>query len=70
MTRANDASISWTGARKQWTITIHVGAEFIKRSADKRLPHDAPDEQLRAAALETARNDSYELVPESVGITR
>ncbi len=70
MIRADNASISWTNAKKQWTITIHVGAEVIKRAPGKRLPHDAADDALRAAALETAREDGYEVPPENVGIAR
>ncbi len=70
MIRADSASINWTGAKKQWTITIHVGAEVIKRAPGRRLPQDAADDALRAAALETARDDGYEVPPERVGIGR
>jgi len=70
MIRAENASICWANAKKQWTVTIHVGAEVIKRPPGKRLPHDAGDDALRAAAVETARDDGYEVPSDRVGIER
>ncbi len=70
MIRADAASIDWGHPRKEWTVTIHAGAEVIKRRAGKRLPHDAPDDELRAAALNTAHDDGYEVAPDSVAIQR
>ncbi len=70
MIRADRASISWTDAKKQWTVTIHVGEEVIKRTPGKRLPRDAADDALRAAALETARDDGYDVPADNVGIGR
>ncbi|MBZ5583429.1 MAG: hypothetical protein LAQ30_14700 [Acidobacteriia bacterium] len=70
MIRADSASIRWTDAKKQWTIAIHVGAEVIKRAPGKRIPRDAADDALRAAALETAKDDGYDVPADRVDIGR
>jgi hypothetical protein len=70
MLRPIGALIGWDGAKKNWTIAIHIGAEVIKRPPGHFLSHDADDDVLREIAVSTARDDGYDLQPENVGIRR
>ena len=70
MIQAGNADIGWDVKKKNWMVTIHVGEQVIKRPPDQHVSPDAGDEQLRAAAIETARDDGYEVRPESVNIQR
>ena len=69
MLQANQAKVEWDSAKKHWHVTIEVGAEAIKRwNATKG--HEADDEALRAIAMETARDEGYELEAQRVSIAR
>ena len=70
MILAGNADIGWDRKRKNWIVTIHVGEQVIKRAPDKPVSPSAADDLLRAAAVETARDDGYEVRPESVNIVR
>ncbi len=70
MIQAGNADIGWDHKRKNWVVSIHVGEQVIKRPPDQAVPADAGDDLLRAAAIETAREDGYEVRPESVTIVR
>jgi hypothetical protein len=67
MTHADKAEALW---QKGWTIRIQVGEEVIKRHPGRRLTHEAADDTVREMAVETARDEGYELAPETVAITR
>jgi hypothetical protein len=69
MMRANHANVAWDADKKRWQIRIQIGAEVVKRPAPD-TQHDAGDEALRAAAVQTARDEGYELDPAAVLITR
>ena len=67
--QANEAEVTWDPKKKHWHVTIQVGAESIKRlSAAKE--RDAADDALRTIAVETARDEGYELEPQRVSIVR
>jgi hypothetical protein len=70
MILANDAHIGWDGKKKNWIVSIHVGEETIKRQPDKPVSRDADDALLRAAAVDTAKDDGYEVRPENVNVMR
>jgi hypothetical protein len=68
--QATRASVAWDARKHRWTIMIAAGAEVIRRSPEPPLPHDAADDALRAAAVDTARDEGYELGPADVCIER
>jgi|CZKE01.1.fsa_nt_gi hypothetical protein len=70
MILAGNADIGWDRKKKNWIVSIHVGEQVIKRPSDKRVSQNADDDLLRAAAIQTARDDGYEVRPESVSIVR
>jgi len=55
---ADRVEVSWDAAKSQWVIRITEGEEVIRRHCD--LPKNADDQALRAAALETVRDEGYE----------
>ena len=69
MTRADSASIAWDPQKKKWICRIQVGAEVIRRAAEK-VSRDAPEDTLRSVALQTATDEGYELDPARVTVAR
>jgi hypothetical protein len=55
---ADRVDLSWDAAKSQWLIRITEGEEVIRRHID--LPKTADDQALRAAALETVRDEGYD----------
>jgi hypothetical protein len=68
--RADSAAVAWDPDKKNWRVRIQVGEEIIKRPYDRKLPKDAPDDDLRTAAVETAHAEGYEVNAATVSITR
>jgi len=69
MIRANEAKVEWNPAKKQWQVVIQVGEEVIRRPCPKNA-QDAADADLRTVALDTARDEGYDLDPAAVSIVR
>ena len=67
---ADNASVRWDSKKKNWSTSIKVGAEVIRRSSDRPLPHDAGDEALRSWVIQTAKDEGYEITPDRVRIER
>jgi hypothetical protein len=55
---ADRVEVSWDAAKSQWLIRITEGEEVIRRHLD--LAKTADDQALRAAALETVRDEGYD----------
>lgn len=71
MMKADRAQVAWDPEKKEWRVRIQIGEEVIKRPAGGRnLKHDAAEDALRSAAIETARADGYEIDPAAVAIVR
>ena len=69
MTKADGARVSWDARKKRWSVRIQVGEEVMKRPCPKAS--QGMDEQaLREMAIQTARDDGYELDPSRVAIVR
>ena len=69
MIRANEAKVEWNTAKKHWQVVIQVGAEVIRRTCpDNR--QDAGDADLRNVAVQTAKDEGYDLDESSVSIVR
>ena len=67
---ADSASVRWDTKKKNWTASIKVGAEVIRRSPEKPLAQDSSDEALRTWVIETAKDEGYEITPGRVHIER
>lgn len=69
MLRADQAKVEWNSDKKQWHVVITVGAEVIKRWIPKQA-EDTSDEDLRSLAIQTAKDEGYELDPAHISIAR
>jgi hypothetical protein len=65
---ADRVELSWDVAKSQWLIRITEGEEVIRRHLD--LPKTADDQALRAAALETVRDEGYDFDASKFAIQR
>jgi hypothetical protein len=65
---ADRVEVSWDTAKSQWVIRITEGEEVIRRHFD--LPKNADDQALRAAALETVRDEGYDFDASKFAIQR
>jgi hypothetical protein len=70
MIPADSAHITWDGKKKNWIVSVQAGGEVIKRQPETHVAHDAPDDLLRATAIQTVKDDGYEVTPERVSIVR
>ena len=69
LVRASSANVDWNPKDNKWHVQIHVGAEVIKRPLQDS-PQDAGDDTLRSAAVESAKDEGYEVDPAKVAIVR
>lgn len=69
MMRAGDASVEWDAAKKHWQVRISVGAEVIKRPLAGGREQET-EEALKARAVETARDEGYELDAGRIAVRR
>ena len=70
LTHAETASIHFSPEKRRWIVTIAIGEEVIKRSLGRPLPRDASDNDLRACAVEIAKDEGYTVLPNEVSIVR
>ena len=71
MTKADSAQVAWDGAKKRWIVRLQIGEEVVKRPCSKtRGTHEMDDQALRSLAVETAKDDGYDLDPSDVSIVR
>jgi len=66
--RADRVEVSWDAAKSQWLVRIETGEEVIRRHC--KVPKDADEEALRAAARKTMEDEGYEPDPSQVVIRR
>lgn len=69
MLKAEKATVNWDPAKKQWHVRVQIGEEVIKRALSK-TPHDASEDVLRSRAVETAKDEGYDVDAAQVAITR
>jgi hypothetical protein len=69
MMKAEKATVNWDPAKKQWHVRVQIGEEVIKRALSK-TPQDAPEDVLRSRAVETAKDEGYEVNAAQVTIQR
>jgi hypothetical protein len=69
MLSVSEAKVEWNPAKKQWQVVIQVGATVIRRPCTGQA-REAQDDALRAIAIQTAREEGYDLDAERVTIVR
>jgi hypothetical protein len=69
MLKAEKATVTWDPAKKQWHVRVQIGEEVIKRALSK-TPQDASEDVLRSRAVETAKDEGYEVDAAKVAIQR
>ena len=69
MVKAQEAEVLWDGQKRRWVVRIRVGEEVVRRPCKGDRP-DMQEDALRSMAVETARDDGYELAAESVQVKR
>ena len=67
---ADSASLGWDSKKKNWMVSIRVGAEVIRRSPERAMARDAGDEELRNWVMQTAKDEGYEIAGDRVKIER
>lgn len=68
MLRADSATVNWDQAKKAWQVRLEIGKEVIKRAC--KVARDTDDQRLQSLALETARDEGYELDAARVVVSR
>jgi hypothetical protein len=66
--RADQVEISWDASKGQWLVRIVSGEEVIRRHC--KLPKDADEKALGAAAQKTVQEEGYEVDPASLSVRR
>jgi hypothetical protein len=69
MLKAEKASVNWDAGKKEWHVRVQIGEEVIKRALSK-TPRDASEEVLRSRAVETAKDEGYDVDAAQVAIQR
>ena len=69
LVRASSASVERDSKNKNWNVHINVGAEVIKRPLPKDA-QNAGEDQLRSMAVQTAKDEGYEVDPGTIKIVQ
>jgi hypothetical protein len=67
MLSADSAQVNWDTEKKHWSVRVKIGEEVIRRPIPE-IPHTAADDELRSAALKTAKDEGYTMDPANVAI--
>jgi hypothetical protein len=66
--RADRVEVSWDASKSKWLVRIVVGEEVVRRHCD--AAKNADDAALRAAALNSLKDEGYEADASIVTIKR
>jgi hypothetical protein len=66
--RADKVEVSWDTGKSNWLVRILSGEEVIRRYCKESKNID--EGKLRTAALQTAKDEGYEVDAEAVSIRR
>jgi hypothetical protein len=69
MLKAEKTTVNWDPAKKQWHVRIQIGEEVIKRTLEK-TPENTSENDLRSKAVDTAKDEGYEVDAAQVVIQR
>jgi hypothetical protein len=67
MLNADSAQVNWDTQKKHWSVRVKIGEEVIRRPIPA-IPQSAGDDVLRSAAVETAKDEGYQMDPAKVAI--
>ena len=67
MLHADRAKVEYNSEKKRWEVRILVGAEVIKRPIDRHVA-DTGVAALKELAVNTARDEGYEVTAEQVDV--
>jgi hypothetical protein len=67
--KAEKTTVNWDPAKKQWHVRIQIGEEVIKRTLEK-TPENTSENDLRSKAVDTAKDEGYEVDAAQVVIQR
>lgn len=65
---ADRVEVSWDAEKSKWLMRIASGEEVIRRHC--KLPKDADEQALRAAAKQTVQDEGYDAEVGEVSIRR
>jgi hypothetical protein len=65
---ADQVEVSWDAGKDKWMVRIVNGEEVIRRPC--KLPKNANEQALRAAAVQTVQDEGYEADPALVSVRR
>jgi len=65
---ADRAEVSWDADKSKWLVRIIVGEEVIRRYC--KGSKDADPQTLEANAVETAKEEGYDLTGDKVAVKR
>jgi hypothetical protein len=66
--RADRVEVSWDEGKKSWLIRIESGEEVIRRYCKEDKSVD--EAKLRSAALQTAKDEGYEVDAGAVSVKK
>ena len=66
--RADQVEVSWDADKGKWLVRIVNGEEVIRRYC--KLPKDADEKTVGAAAQKTVQEEGYEADPALVSVRR
>ena len=66
--RADQVEVSWDEGKSKWLVRIVNGEEVIRRYC--KLPKDADEQALAAAAQKTVQDEGYEADASLVSVRR
>jgi len=66
--QVDSAELSWDHDSRKWLLRIKIGEEVIRRKCS--ATREAGDAELTAIAVQSARDDGYELDPAKIAIVR
>lgn len=67
MMKATRVLAEWDSSKKRWEVHIHAGSEVINRPLGGQTM-EASDDSIRRVAVETARDEGYDVNPETVEV--
>ena len=65
---ADKVELIWDEGKHNWLVRIEVGTEVIRRHCNHA--HNADEQQLRAAALQTVIDEGYEVNASAISVVR
>jgi hypothetical protein len=66
--RPDRVEVTWDAEKSQWLVRIVTGEEVVRRHCN--LAKSADEAALRAAALQTVRDEGYEADASNISIAR